>query len=369
MSGSNLNDIHDSLRSNRKESHQYSGHREVEHRQNYIPNLQTVFVDVPDRDYISELKNDVTNQRIMNQKYLYIDHNSVGKWKALTRSIKYKTFTNCLSVLTELVCSDWWVSKIESGEITQIVDLGAGEGQKTSNLLEGFLDCYKSKEPPKFVVIDSSFSMLESCMKSIREKLEQSSIAVDFQMIKGDFNHLEKIIGSSQHIHKGKSLFTMLGNTFTNIQENNFLTNLSRVTIKGDVFICGVEVFTDQELVQKELLSSFNHDELKDFVISTLTHLYPTLNRSEIRNIIDLQYAYNNSQYSDVPNTATARIKTNKDPLSLKDTTDITIATSSRYSKDEFEKFIQQNQFFDLIETFSSSISGGSFTYFILARK
>ncbi|WP_196892205.1 L-histidine N(alpha)-methyltransferase [Aureivirga marina] len=145
--------------------------------------------------------------------------------------------------------------KIEKGEKIEVIELGAGDGYKTIELLKE-LD---KKHSFVYKPIDISIGALEQLEINVREKLPDLSI----ELIRGDF--FQKLHELQQDNTKKIVLF--LGSTLGNMEDEiatNFLVEIQKNLNKKDLLLIGLDLIKEERIVlpayhdSQGITSSFN---------------------------------------------------------------------------------------------------------------
>jgi L-histidine Nalpha-methyltransferase len=142
-------------------------------------------------------------------------------------------------------------SRLLKNEPFNLVELGAGDGRKTSILLEHFL---KKKLTFKYIPIDIS----ESAMKILTQFLNQKFPSLEAEGIVAEYFEGLKWL-SNLSFHKNMVLFlgSNLGN-FNKTQSRVFLHNLWNSLQHGDYTVIGFDLKKDIDLMLKAYNDSQN---------------------------------------------------------------------------------------------------------------
>jgi dimethylhistidine N-methyltransferase len=143
------------------------------------------------------------------------------------------------------------LSRLMKNESFNLVELGAGDGRKTSLLLEHFL---KKELNFKYIPIDIS----ESAMKILTHFLNQKFPSLEAEGIVAEyFEGLKWISNLSYHKNMVLFLGSNLGN-FNKTQSRVFLHNLWNSLQHGDYAVIGFDLKKDIELMLKAYNDSQN---------------------------------------------------------------------------------------------------------------
>lgn len=285
----------------------------------------------------------------IDQKFLYIDPIAVKKWKSLIDSDEYATYRECSDALREFLASNIWKEKVQSG-LNTIVDLGVGAGQKDNSILKSFINLTNGNNPISFVLIDTSFPMIETTLDQLRPVLKKKN-NVKVISLKTDFLTLKH---SSSHYQKkdSKSAYFMLGCTFCNVKESLFMNSMSEVVRNGDLLVLGIELYDEQckdDSLQK-IKNSYNHEALRELALIPLRMVLDRQESDdELKDKIDIDISEDRS-HSDVPKAATIVIT-----AFIQNEADIVLASSSRYGKTYLKEYIESYGY-----TFHSSFASSS---------
>ncbi len=129
-----------------------------------------------------------------------------------------------------------------AGEQTTIVELGSGSHHKISLLLDLL------SNPAGYVAIDISREFMLSAVEQVKSKfpsLNVSAICADYTQLKELPNELSHSPASKLSFFPGSTI----GN-FTPQEAERFLKNWSGVLQSGDLFLCGVDLVKDVNVLE-----------------------------------------------------------------------------------------------------------------------
>ena len=119
---------------------------------------------------------------------------------------------------------------------TELVELGAGNSEKTRALLDAMSAPGNGSRLERFVLFDVSEDPVRQTAKTLRKQYPE----LEIEGIVGDFDHhLDEI----DHSHR--CLFILLGGTIGNLntsERKNFLTNVASTMKADDTFLLGTDL-------------------------------------------------------------------------------------------------------------------------------
>ena len=296
-----------------------------------IVDLSTNYLDM-----LREIERACEVEGRIDQKFLYLDPIAVKKWKGLIECDDYKTYRDCSSALRKFLSSQVWKDAINNG-LNTIVDLGVGAGQKDNNILRSFLQLTKYKKSVSFVLVDTSFPMIETTLEQLRPEITRHSNVVKVVALRTDFLNLKH---SSQHYlnETSKSAYFVLGCTFCNVREEMIMLSISGVARPGDLLVLGLELYDEHKKDESldEIKSSYDHQSLRELAVIPLKMVLDRKESDEdLRQKICVEISEHRS-FSDVPKAATIVIR-----ASIPDEVDVVLASSSRYDRAEVIRYVE----------------------------
>lgn len=232
-----------------------------------------------------ELKNDILvgltkPNKALPSKYLYDKHGS-DLFNKITRHPDYY-LTGCEFEILTTYCSNI-LDIIGEGDFN-LVELGPGEGIKTSVLINYFL---KKKIDFSYMPIDIS----ESYLCNFRKKILQEHPCLRITPIQGDY-----VCGLSwlrQH-EKRRNIVLFLGSSIGNfdlIGAEHFLLTLRRSLKKGDLLLIGFDLKKSISILLKA------YDDTEGLTRSFNLNLLHRINQ-ELTGEFDLNSFYHHATYN-----------------------------------------------------------------------
>lgn len=222
-----------------------------------------------------------SKKKYLSSKYFYDDEGS-NLFSLITKIPEYY-LTKCEYEIIDNSKNDILRRLNIDNNYFSLIELGAGDGQKTKLLLEYFCN---EKLNFKYFPIDISkdaFSLLDKNISYLKGEL-------NFEYLEGDYFKLLKNYGFG----KGKKLVLFLGSNIGNFEiENgiNFLKLISSNINKGDMVLVGFDLKKDPKLIldayndssgitkqfNLNLLKRINNEFDANFDLNNFSH-YPSYN-------------------------------------------------------------------------------------------
>jgi len=211
----------------------------------------------------------------LSSKYFYDDRGSKLFQKIMDLPEYY--LTNCEYNILNRKKNE--ILELVKGEKFNLVELGAGDGRKTSILLEHFL---KEQSDFKYIPIDIS----EGVMHHLIELMNKNFPELSAEGIVAEYFSGLKWLGNITH---RRDLVLFLGSNLGNFnkpQSRVFLRNLWNTLNEGDYLITGFDLKKDINIMRKayndskgltsdfnlNLLTRINRELGGDFVLSKFQH-------------------------------------------------------------------------------------------------
>ncbi|WP_339745903.1 L-histidine N(alpha)-methyltransferase [uncultured Maricaulis sp.] len=293
---------------------------------------------------MEEILQTIQDENRIDQKFLYIEPVSVQKWNRLISCDEYNTYRDCLSALERFTRSEFWIDYAKKNSLRNIVDLGVGAGIKDYEIIKSLHEIH-DRDAIHFVLLDTSFPMLETTILDIRKKNNDQTYSkrtsgvphanLIIRAIRTDFLHLNRC----QHLLRAADspvAFFMLGCTFSNLSEAQFVRSLLSATKAGDLFVVGVDLYdsSQKESSIERLKAEYNHSQLYDLA-SIPINSYLRGHASKLDGSVQVSVEPG-VLHSDVRDALTVTISTKiNDQL-------IRLAASSRYMETSLIQFIQE---------------------------
>lgn len=273
----------------------------------------------------------------LDQKFLYLDAESVRRWKRLTTGRKYETYEDCLSALELFLGAGYWVQLIDKGEIDAVVDLGVGSGQKDQNIIESIL-LRSTPGSLKFSGIDTSFYMLEATLDELRFLEKENVGRLSAHGFRADFMDLRTIAKDLRA--ERRTAFFILGNTFANVQETQFMLSMQKTMEHGDLLVIGAE-FSDVGATgetKARTRRQFENEHLYSFAITPIESISHKPSLDETGKVVQIEISEPHA-FSDLQKARAVVIRVKAGNR------DIIVAHSNRYEEAEFIHFVEHYGF------------------------
>lgn len=303
----------------------------------------------------------------LDQKYLYHSAESVLNWQKWVEGKnnkddkddkeQSKTSKQELQSLEYFLDKSVWKDIIKHTDT--IVDLGVGAGEKTVKVLNSIKGEFKNKEL-NLVVVDHSHYMLELAIHNITYEIPKSDVKYQIDGFRKDFMKLEKSKHRLQGSGSEKTIFMMMGGTFGNINESDFLKNLSGVSKKGDIFVIGVFLLpnhsTKNELkkIKQEIKEDYNNKKVHDMFSPSLMELGFKFN--------DVSSDWNDIERPTVPNTEILKFYGDVQSIIGNNSVVLKFMSTKRYVAKDLSKYIEDEYGFKCI--LETTNDDGNFGYF-----
>lgn len=268
-----------------------------------------------------------------DQKFLYLDLESVRLWRRLIQDRKYKTYDHCLAALHELLRSTLWKEAVTAGQLDCIVDLGVGAGSKDLEIIKSFAQIAPDRRV-RFVIVDTSWPMLEETIKGIRTNFPRRNRLFKVQPCKADFLNL----AAYRHEIRGEksSAFFILGNTFGNVPEATLMRSIQRATQPADLLVIGAE-FLDidtKESTIDEMIQHYDTADLRELATTPIRLRRHDINLETLRRTVRFRPS-RPAEFSDLKGSIAVVIS-----IEWKGD-ELIVAYSNRYADAQFVPFIE----------------------------
>lgn len=191
--------------------------------------------------YAKDLRRFVRDGDIVPSKYLYWTPQGSEHWLKLCRHKSYPFYRNSLALLQEHAAS--LVSKIVEAAGTAQIDLvsvGSGDGEKDNVLLKNLQPNLEAEEFIYYYPVDISDTLIvEAIRNALRGGLPRESFRV--KALIGDFLKLPHLQAFYEE-RSAPNLFSVLGNTVGNADEEDLFESVSDAMLPGDLVLMEVNV-------------------------------------------------------------------------------------------------------------------------------
>lgn len=200
-----------------------------------------IYVSDKRHEYPASLRQFLQGRKIVPSKYLYWTPQASEHWLELCNQEKYQYYSTSLSVLREKV--GVLVSEIVKAAGTAQLDLvsvGSGDGVKDNVLLAKLQEELKANEFIYYYPVDISDTLIvEAIRNALRGGLPRDRFRV--KALIADFLKLEQLQAFYEE-REDPNLFSVLGNTIGNADEDKLLDSVSEAMMPGDLVLLDVNV-------------------------------------------------------------------------------------------------------------------------------
>jgi uncharacterized SAM-dependent methyltransferase len=194
-------------------------------------------------EYIDELRRFVNESAIVPSKYLYWTPQGSSSWLALCKQRNYRYYHNSISHLKRQARDLVGVigHEIGSGQV-DLVSVGSGDGKKDNLLLRHFQRTLSPGEFISYYPVDISDTLIvEAVRNSTQGVLPIGSFRI--KALIADFLKLSQL----QPVYEERpnpNLFSVLGNTLGNANEDKLMESLAEAMLPGDLLLVEINVGT-----------------------------------------------------------------------------------------------------------------------------
>jgi uncharacterized SAM-dependent methyltransferase len=200
-----------------------------------------IYVADKRHEYPTSLRRFVRNGDIVPSKYLYWTPQASEHWLELCRHKKYQFYRKSLKALRTY--AEEIVNEIVNATGTAEIDLvsvGSGDGVKDNVLLRHLKKKLEGGEFIYYYPVDISDTLIvEAIGNALRGGLQREAFRV--KALIADFLKLEKL-KSFYEERPAANLFSVLGNTVGNADEEELLESVSEAMLPGDLVLLEVNV-------------------------------------------------------------------------------------------------------------------------------
>lgn len=315
---------------------------------------------VQDSDKLREKMEDAEKNKeiyIFDQKLLYTSVQTVKHW-----SKQEEVRGESEDALDLLLKSNLW--KEECKNIDTIIDLGVGVGIKTPKIVKSFFKNEK-KINLNLILVDFSYNMVYSALKHINKMLKAYHTRYTLDSLVTDFLTFETSKKCFEGKKEKKTAYFLLGGTFGNINELEFIESISNVAVNKDLLIIGCFLYTDEEQLKKTIENNEHYDKTKvhDMFSPSLQDIDLKILSTRRNGLeIDIEIKDNISKIKNTKSLAYIVQLQDIDDVSEK-YFDIQLIHTNRYIVNNVVDFIETESRFKHIESFIHN--DGSFAYLV----
>lgn len=297
------------------------------------------------QDLQNELICAIDTEEYIDQKFLYITHESRENWKELVHSDNYTLHPTSNKTLKKFLDTEYW--KQLCSALDTIVDLGVGTAENDPKIINSFLE-NTDEENVLFIALDSSVPMLEHALAYIPRRVD--STRYKLESLKTDFMKLNDSKKLFQRDKEKITVFFMIGGTICNIREDLFLDSLGSVCNKGDIFVVGVALL----IPEKDIIKDYENDALNTLLQEPLKKSgYETKNKCNKKWLSDIEQR----KWSVIKNSKTLLMQVEARASNTETFRLITVGSATRYSLPDFVEYFKDRGFLKKKESFSKDKS------------
>ena len=335
--------------------------------------LTSIYVDLDINTelQIKSLKDQYLHHDEIDQKFLYIDSQSVELWKGVIACGTYTTYNHCKATLETLTGTGYWHELVAESPTNKLVDLGVGAGDKDYEILRSFVEHCNEDETVTLTLLDSSLVMLDVSLFELKELATKITVKkrnnISVRAIRGNMLKLPKYRNLLNH-GEGKNIYFLLGGTFSNIGEDDFMKAFTETTEVGDVIVIAAEMYdsADPDASMESIKKDYKAGEIFEFAkVPVMSHLkargkHLDLNYGGIGKPVKIDIK-SGKMFSDVDaaKTLVFSIRVSAKPVK--------VISTSRYDYERLKSFFEQFPF-DLKKVVTCP-SNKFYKYFCLERK
>jgi uncharacterized SAM-dependent methyltransferase len=200
-----------------------------------------IYVSDKRNEYPESLRQFVKDRKFVPSKYLYWTPQASEHWLELCNQEKYQYYSNSLEVLRKKAqtLAGQIVAAAGTAQI-DFVSVGSGDGVKDNVLLRQLQKELREEEFVYYYPVDISDTLIvEAIRNALRGGLPRGRFKV--KALIADFLKLEKLKAFYEE-RPAPNLFSVLGNTVGNADEDKLLDSVSEAMMPGDLVLLEVNV-------------------------------------------------------------------------------------------------------------------------------
>ncbi len=200
-----------------------------------------IYVSDKRHEYPESLRQFVVDRKVVPSKYLYWTPQASEHWLELCNQEKYQYYNNSLTALRGKA-QTLAGQIVEAAGTAQIdfVSVGSGDGVKDNVLLRQLQKELHAEEFIYYYPVDISDTLIvEAIRNALRGGLPRNKFKV--KALIADFLKLEKL-KSFYEERPAPNLFSVLGNTVGNADEDKLIDSVSEAMMPGDLVLLEVNV-------------------------------------------------------------------------------------------------------------------------------
>ncbi|MHB8546547.1 MAG: L-histidine N(alpha)-methyltransferase [Nitrosotalea sp.] len=284
---------------------------------------------------LEQLLEQIHNGKV-DQKFLYWDPHAGKMWNAICTNSPYKYYKHSLSVIEKN--AEKLINIITNGKKNnnyEFINLGVGGAEKDRLLIKTLLE--NTTGTIHYRAYDQSLPMLE--YEKDRIKIWQREFGksrIKFEGVHGDFCDLPKeVTNRSKTLTK---IYSMLGNTFGNMHENEMVEVMSKAMNYEDFLILGIGLLQDGSNMKE----GYDNPLVRELMLyPILHHLDPVNDKHLIVKLEESEINLSISHFGDVHRSKT--ISTSF--VNKKENLNIQHYFTTRYDLIELKKYLQTKGF------------------------
>lgn len=199
------------------------------------------------------LKKSVLSNRLLPMKYLYCTDDGCEFWLEICRKPEYAFYSSSIAQL-EAVATDisGAIKRVTGSTAVDWISLGSGNGEKDNRLLRELCQRLEGDGIIYYYPLDINAQMLVQAVRGAMPGVDRNRIKV--KALIGDLTRIHQL----RPVYEDRAnvnVFSVLGNTLGNSDENQILRAVQEAMLPGDLLLLevnirasGLEAFLKDEL-------------------------------------------------------------------------------------------------------------------------
>ncbi|MEM8946955.1 MAG: L-histidine N(alpha)-methyltransferase, partial [Planctomycetota bacterium] len=311
------------------------------------------------------LPSDIAEHGAIDYKHMYMDPVAIRKWQAVLEDPTYAVYARCKNVLSRLCRGEYWNELVNRPHV-RIVELGVGAGTKDNVIMRSAVE---KADKVELVLLDASVAMLEQTADSLDENVLANA---DIHYVRGDFYRLTEslrgiIYNPADPSNKpDQTIYLLLGGTFGNLRERQFIHGLNKVMEVGDLAIIAAECTDNPDDLSEDLSAMYGGTTVRELAALSARLLEPELSLSTIAEAIEIGEVTGEG-VSEVPHAKTVELSWYSGRFETK----VQLVKISRYNESELRDFFE-SQGFSILRTIKEprwDEDTTTYAYYILSKQ
>jgi uncharacterized SAM-dependent methyltransferase len=238
---------------------------------NVIPRINILDTDkIIGKEFLTCLR-----RRNLPSKFEYWGKKEASHWLSICKDPEYVNWRQEIDLIRKSLPQ---IARRIGPGIGNLVGLGIGNGEKDKLILTQLT----KHHPMRYHAIDISLDMMKTGLKAL------GGIPVEKNAYIGDFRHLEKIAPLIRKQTGSGNLYSILGNTFGNLDQKPLLTLLGKSMDRNDYLLMAVQMLETKEILNMgEILTAYSTSVWRDLSFGAMRRT--GLRKSD--GIIEMEFA------------------------------------------------------------------------------